>query len=80
MTPEEKDELAACRRSEDEVALVERLILAERERCAKVDFIRIIWGVLKKHKKDQRLALHDLHQMAIELAAAIRKEPTDDTD
>ena len=53
-------------------------ILAERERCAKVDFTEIIWGVLKEHKKSKRLALHDLHVMHVRLAAAIRRGPTDD--
>ena len=52
--------------------------LVERERCAKIDFTDIVWGVLKEHKKSKRLALHDLHVMHMRIAAAIREEPTDE--
>ena len=72
MTPEEKDELAACRRSEDEVALVERLVLAERERCAKVvrGKARTI-GIIMLYSEGEA------DRASNELAAAILEEPTD---
>lgn len=54
---------------------IECAIQAQKERDAGVDFILIIYEVLKKHGKSKRLALHDLRHMAKGIAAAIREEP-----
>ena len=47
-------------------------LVAENEECAEVDFTKIIYEAAKRTGKDKRLALYDLHEMAKDIAAAIR--------